>query len=78
MCRSGLCHIGTNRFEAMRTFRQDITELALNTALEPSDFQRNLWRYPVRFETALEYLKISDEEYVELFAGKLTATQIVQ
>ena len=56
--RSNLCHIGANRFETMRTFRRDITELPLNSDLEPSDFQRNLWRYPVRFDTALEYLKI--------------------
>jgi hypothetical protein len=78
VCRSNLCHIGTNRFEAMRTFREDITELPMNSALEPSDFQRNLSRYPVRFETALEYLKISAEEYAVLFSGKLEATQIVQ
>ena len=74
MCAEATCVI----FETMHTFRQDIAELALNAALEPSDFQRNLWRYPGRFETALEYLKISGEEYAELFAGKLTATQIVQ
>jgi hypothetical protein len=76
--RSNLCHIGTTRFETTRTFRQNITELALKAELEPSDFQRNLYRYPVRFEIALEYLKISAEEYAELFSGKLTAAQIVQ
>ena len=62
----------------MRTFRKAITELPMNAALEASDFQQNLWRYPVRFETALEYLKFSPDEYATLYSGKLSPTQIIE
>ena len=62
----------------MRTFRKAITELPMNAALEASDFQQNLWRYPVRFEIALEYLKFSPDEYATLYSGKLSPTQIIE
>jgi hypothetical protein len=57
--RSYLSSIGITRFETMRHFRKDITELAMDATLEPDDFQRSQWRFPVRFEIALEYLNIS-------------------
>ncbi len=66
--RSYLEHLGTSRFATMRHFRKDITEFAVDPAHEPADFQQNLWRLPVRFDTALEYLRISPEEYDQLYA----------
>jgi hypothetical protein len=68
VCRSYLTHIGTSRFDTMRHFREDITEFAIDAYREPSDFQSHLWRYPVRFEIALEYLHISTEEYAALYS----------
>ncbi|HEV3076950.1 MAG TPA: neuraminidase-like domain-containing protein, partial [Thermoanaerobaculia bacterium] len=68
VCRSYLGRLGTSRFAAMRRFRKEITELAIDPAHEPADFQRHLWRYPVRFETAREYLRISPDEYALLYA----------
>jgi len=68
-----LRHLGGGRsggrFEAMRTFRKCITEFALDPANEPAGFQSWLWRYPVRIDTAIEYLGISPEEYTTLFQG---------
>jgi hypothetical protein len=68
VCRSYLGRLGSSRFSALRHFRQEITELAIDPAHEPADFQRHLWRYPVRFETAREYLGISDDEYALLYS----------
>jgi len=65
--RSHLEELGTTRFAAMRRFRKEITELATDAAHEPAGFQRHLWRYPVRIETALEYLRISPEEHDLLY-----------
>ncbi|KAH7418801.1 hypothetical protein BKA64DRAFT_564424 [Cadophora sp. MPI-SDFR-AT-0126] len=69
--RSLLPSLGTDRFETMRHFHKDITELPLDAKEEPSNFQKHLWRYPVRFDLALEYLHISPEEYAHLFSGTL-------
>ena len=44
------------RYEEMRTFRKCITELVLDPANQPADFQTHLWRYPVRIDIAIEYL----------------------
>ena len=41
----------------MRHFRKEITEFAIDPLHEPAGFLRQLWRYPVRLETALEYLR---------------------
>ncbi|MDH6125483.1 neuraminidase-like domain-containing protein [Kitasatospora sp. GP82] len=70
VCRSYLCRLGTSRYAAMRRFRRDITEFVLDSdpAHEPAGFQRHRWRYPVRFELALEYLGISEPEYQRLYA----------
>ncbi|HEV2375325.1 MAG TPA: hypothetical protein VGS19_24595, partial [Streptosporangiaceae bacterium] len=75
VCRSYLCQLETSRFEAMRRFRKDITEFVLDPAPadEPAGFARHLWRYPVRFDLALEYLGISTEEYSLLYSQPLAA-----
>jgi hypothetical protein len=67
--RSYLKQLGSSRYATMRRFRRDITELVLDPHDEPADFERHLWRYPVRLETALEYLGVSPEEYATLYAG---------
>jgi hypothetical protein len=65
--RTWLAHLGTCRFETMRTFRKEITEFALDPALPAPTFQSHLWRYPVRIDTAIEYLGLGQEEYEMLF-----------
>ncbi|BCL79066.1 insecticidal toxin complex protein [Ktedonobacteria bacterium brp13] len=65
--RSYLRHLETSRYAVMRRFRKEITEFVLDPAGEPADFQRHLWRYPVRVEIAREYLGITPEEYDLLF-----------
>ena len=67
--RSYLCELGTSRFATMRRFRKEITEFVLDPAPadEPPEFQRHVWRYPVRLELALEYLCISAAEYATLY-----------
>ena len=62
-------HLGTCRFEELRTFRKCITEFALNPDTPPAGFESNLWRFPVRIDTAIEYLGITPEEYSMLFQG---------
>ncbi len=67
--RTYLRHLGTCRFEELRTFRKCITEFALSPANPPANFQSYLWRYPVRIEIAIEYLGITPQEYSMLFQG---------
>ena len=67
--RTYLRHFRTCRFEEMRTFRKCITEFVLDPVNEPTGFQTHLWRYPVRIDTAIEYLGITPEEYQLLFLG---------
>ena len=76
--RSYLSMLGTNQFETMRRFRRDITEMAMDPTHEPVDFQRHLWRYPIRFETALEYIQLSPAEYEKLFKTDLTQEDVAQ
>ena len=71
--RTYLGRLGSCRFEELRTFRKCITEFALDPTNPPAGFQSYLWRYPVRIETAIEYLGITPEEYSMLFMG--TAAQ---
>jgi hypothetical protein len=66
--RSYLRALGSDRFTTMRTFREEITEFVLDPTNEPPAFQKNLWRYPVRFPIALESLGITEEEYSLLYA----------
>ncbi|MFC5751424.1 neuraminidase-like domain-containing protein [Actinomadura rugatobispora] len=65
--RTYLAHLRTSRYAVMRRFRADITEQALDPADQPPDFQRHLWRYPVKRELAAEYLHLSPEELELLF-----------
>jgi len=44
---------------------------ALDPANPPAGFQSFLWRYPVRIDTAIEYLGITPEEYTMLFQGSV-------
>jgi len=67
--RTYLRYFGTSRFEETRTFRKCITEFVLDPVNEPVGFQDHLWRYPVRIDTAIEYLGITPEEYKLLFQG---------
>jgi Tc toxin complex TcA C-terminal TcB-binding domain len=67
--RTYLRHLGSCRYEEMRTFRRCIREFVLDPANEPAGFQSWLWRYPVRIDTAIEYLGITPEEYELLFEG---------
>jgi hypothetical protein len=67
--RTYLDYFRSCRFEAMRTFRKCITELVLDPAHQPADFQNHLWRYPVRLDIAIEYLGLSPEEFTALFNG---------
>jgi Tc toxin complex TcA C-terminal TcB-binding domain/Protein of unknown function (DUF2934) len=67
--RTYLRYFGSCRFELLRTFRKCISEFALDPATPPTGFQSFLWRYPVRIETAIEYLGITPEEYTTLFQG---------
>jgi hypothetical protein len=69
--RTYLEYLRSCRFEEMRTFRRCITELVLGPDQQPADFQSHLWRYPVRIDIAIEYLGLSQEEYLTLFQGKL-------
>lgn len=64
--RTYLKQLGSSRFATMRRFRKDITEFVLDPANETAEFQKHLWRYPVRIETAIEYLGITPEEYSAL------------
>jgi hypothetical protein len=67
--RTYLGQLGSSRFEEIRTFRRCITEFVLDPAQEPAGFESWRWRYPVRVDTAIEYLGITPEEYATLFAG---------
>lgn len=69
--RSYLGAMGTSRYAAMRHFRRRITEFAIDPTSEPADFRNHLWRYPVRFDIAREYLHISQPEYDLLYAVDL-------
>ena len=70
--RTYLEQLGTSRFATMRRFRKAITEFVLAPTNEPAEFQTHLWRYPVRIETAIEYLKITSEEYNFLFQESIS------
>jgi hypothetical protein len=69
VARVYLRHFCTTRYETMRAFRRCITEFVLDPENEPSEFQSQLWRYPVRIDIAIEYLCITPEEYTEVFRG---------
>lgn len=74
--RSYLCAMGTSRFATMRTFREEIAEFAIDASQEAADFQKHLWRYPVRMELAVEYLRLSPDEYKTLYVDPISATDL--
>jgi hypothetical protein len=78
VCSSNLTVLGTTRFDTMRHFRRDITELPVDADLEPGDFQRHLWRYPVRQEIAIEYLNVTPEEQEMLFRRTQPDTEFLE
>ncbi|MFI5776075.1 neuraminidase-like domain-containing protein [Nocardia sp. NPDC051570] len=69
--RSYLEYLRTSRFSVMRVFRHQITEFALDAEHEPADFAAHQWRYPLRLPIALEYLRITPDEYQLLFTQDL-------
>ena len=76
--RAYLDALGTSRFETLRTFQKDITELPQDAAREPAEFQRQLWRLPVRRDIAIEYLCMSAEEASVVFGGGVSAGTALQ
>ena len=68
--------MGTSRFATMRTFREEITEFAIDANQEAVDFQKHLWRYPLRIELAIEYLGLSPAEYQTLYVNPISATDL--
>lgn len=74
--RSYLCAMGTSRFATMRAFREQITEFAIDAGEEAADFQKHLWRYPVRIELAIEYLGLSPAEHQTLYLNPIGATDL--
>ncbi|OAR03095.1 hypothetical protein LLEC1_03148 [Akanthomyces lecanii] len=72
--RNYLSTLGTSRFDVMRVFHRDTTEFAPDASKEPAEFQKSLWRLPVRYDIALEYLRISPEEASSVYGGKMTST----
>ncbi|WP_144551347.1 neuraminidase-like domain-containing protein [Peribacillus simplex] len=74
VARTYLRQLGTSRFAVMRRFRKAITEFVLDPTHEPVKFQSHLWRYPVRIETAIEYLDISPEAYKALYQNNVAIT----
>jgi hypothetical protein len=76
VARTYLQQLGTSRYATMRHFRKDVTEFVLDAANETAEFQKHLWRYPVRIDTALEYLGITPEEYADLFQSNINASAL--
>ena len=44
---------------------------------DPPGFRSQQWRFPVRFETAIEYLGINPEEASKLFGAPLSANDVL-
>ncbi|KAH6845653.1 insecticidal toxin complex protein [Chaetomium sp. MPI-CAGE-AT-0009] len=76
--RTYLQTLGTSRFETLRTFQKEITEMPQGAALEPTGFQRDLWRLPVRRDMAIEYLCMSLEEAEIIFGGNMSSQKVLQ
>jgi hypothetical protein len=70
--RTYLQQLGSSRYDVMRRFRKATTEFVIDPANETAEFQSRLWRYPVRIETAVEYLMITSEEYDGLFQNPIS------
>ncbi|MCX5578925.1 neuraminidase-like domain-containing protein [Kaistia terrae] len=85
--RTYLEHLGTSRYETMRTFRKDIHEFVkepqdltnpklFQPYLPPQfDAQTHIYRYPVRIEIAREYLGLTEIEHREVFTESLASSR---
>lgn len=73
--RTYLNALHTSRYETMLHFRTDISAFVLDPIHEPTDFQRNVWRQPVRLDIAVEYLQICNQE-LKLYTTTFTPEQI--
>lgn len=76
VARTYLNQLGTSRFATMRRFRKDTTEFVLDPANETPEFQKHLYRYPVRIEIAIEYLGITPDEYAVLFQNNIPSSAL--
>jgi hypothetical protein len=76
VARTYLKQLGTGRYSTMRHFRTNITEFVLEPGKETLEFQKHLWRYPVRIEIAIEYLGITPEECSFLFQHNIPASAL--
>jgi hypothetical protein len=65
-----LCFLHWGQIDS-RLCDKHVTEFAIGVKNKPKGFQKHIWRYPVRFDIALEYLRISSDEYLNLFGGFL-------
>ncbi|KAH8598521.1 hypothetical protein B0O99DRAFT_669787 [Bisporella sp. PMI_857] len=74
--RTYLRALGASRFDVMRSFRKAITEFVLQPNDEPAEFQSNLWRFPVRYDVAIEYLLISEDERELLYTNTPTGAAL--
>ena len=73
--RTYLNALQTSRYETMLHFRTNISEFVLDPTHEPTDFQRNIWRQPVRSDIAVEYLQVGNQE-LKLYTTTFTPEQI--
>ncbi|WP_433722345.1 neuraminidase-like domain-containing protein [Nocardia sp. CA-129566] len=69
--RSYLEATGSSRYSAMRHFRRDITEFAIDAEYEPDTYVRHQWRFPLRLPLVLEYLRITPEESELLYRNDI-------
>jgi len=74
--RTYLCALGSTRVATMRVFREEITEFAIDANQEAVDFQKHLWRYPLRIELAIEYLRLSPAEYQKIYVNPISAVDL--
>ena len=70
---SYLRQMKTSRYDTVRRFRKEITEFVIDPTAETPEFQKHLWRYPVRLEAAISYFCLSQKEF-EFFTGKAPVT----
>jgi hypothetical protein len=76
VARTYLKQMGTSRYATMRRFCKDTTQFVLDPANETPEFQKHLYRYPVRNKIAIEYLGINPEEYSVLFQNNIPTSAL--
>ncbi|KAJ3495672.1 hypothetical protein NLG97_g3228 [Lecanicillium saksenae] len=70
--------LASSRYEILRTFSRDITEFAQDASKEPSEFQKQLRRLPVRYPVALSFLGITPAEETLIFSGKMATSTAME